>query len=77
MLTTRQMLYFEALAEAGHFGRAADRVHVSQPALSAQIAEMERELGFTLLSGGLAARSSRPAEQKCCSGLLAFWPSCE
>lgn len=49
MLSTRQMLYFEALAETGHFGRAAARVHVSQPALSAQIAEMERELGYSLL----------------------------
>ena len=49
MLTTRQMLYFEALAETGHFGRAAERVHVSQPALSAQIADMERELGFAVV----------------------------
>ena len=49
MLTTRQMLYFEALAETGHFGRAAERAHVSQPALSAQIAEMERNLGFAII----------------------------
>ncbi len=49
MLSTRQMTYFEAVAETGHFGRAADRVHVSQPALSAQIAEMERELGFAVI----------------------------
>ena len=49
MLTTRQMLYFEALAETGHFGRAAERAHVSQPALSAQIAEMERSLGFAIV----------------------------
>lgn len=49
MLTTRQMLYFEALAETGHFGRAAERVHVSQPALSAQIAEIERNLGFAII----------------------------
>ena len=49
MLTTRQMLYFEALAETGHFGRAAARAHVSQPALSAQIAEMERNLGFAIV----------------------------
>jgi LysR family transcriptional regulator, hydrogen peroxide-inducible genes activator len=49
MLTTRQMLYFEALADTGHFGRAAERVHVSQPALSAQIAEMERDLGFAIV----------------------------
>ncbi len=49
MLSTRQMIYFEALAESGHFGRAAERVHVSQPALSAQIAEMERDLGFSVI----------------------------
>jgi LysR family transcriptional regulator, hydrogen peroxide-inducible genes activator len=49
MLSTRQMLYFEALAETGHFGRAAGRARVSQPALSAQIAEMERSLGFLLV----------------------------
>lgn len=49
MLTTRQMLYFEALADTGHFGRAAERVHVSQPALSAQIAEMEHDLGFAVV----------------------------
>lgn len=49
MLTTRQMLYFEALAATGHFGRAAEGVHVSQPALSAQIAEMERCLGFAVV----------------------------
>ncbi len=55
MLTTRQMLYFEALAETRHFGRAAQRVHVSQPALSVQIAEIERQLGYSVFdrkSGG-------------------------
>ncbi len=49
MLTTRQLLYFEALAETGHFGRAAELVHVSQPALSVQIAEMERDLGYAVV----------------------------
>jgi LysR family transcriptional regulator, hydrogen peroxide-inducible genes activator len=49
MLTLRQMRYFEALASTGHFGRAAELVHVSQPALSAQIAEMEKELGMPLV----------------------------
>lgn len=49
MLTTRQMLYFEALSETGHFGRAAERVHVSQPALSVQIAEVERDLGYPVV----------------------------
>jgi LysR family transcriptional regulator, hydrogen peroxide-inducible genes activator len=68
MLTTRQMLYFEALAEAGHFGRAAERVHVSQPALSAQIAEMERNLGFALVerrvSGAVVTPRGREVLQR-------------
>jgi len=47
-LTIRQMEYFEALAETLHFGRAARLVGVTQPALSAQIAELERRLGCRL-----------------------------
>ncbi|WP_075995585.1 hydrogen peroxide-inducible genes activator [Salaquimonas pukyongi] len=47
-LTLRQMQYFEALARTRHFAHAAEAVHVSQPALSAQIMEMERRLGAKL-----------------------------
>lgn len=47
-ITLRQMAYFEALAELRHFGRAARVSHVTQPALSAQIAEMEERLGVRL-----------------------------
>lgn len=49
MLTLRQMRYFEALAATRHFGRAAELAHVSQPALSAQIMEMEDHLGVRLV----------------------------
>ncbi|WP_428427655.1 hydrogen peroxide-inducible genes activator [Pararhizobium sp.] len=52
MITIRQMRYFDALASARHFGRAALMVNVSQPALSAQVAEMERELGVKLVERG-------------------------
>jgi LysR family hydrogen peroxide-inducible transcriptional activator len=56
-LTIRQMEYFEALAETGHFGRAAELAGVSQPALSAQIGKMERLLGVKLFErGGKAVR---------------------
>jgi LysR family hydrogen peroxide-inducible transcriptional activator len=49
MITVRQMRYFEALATTLHFGRAAELAHVSQPALSAQILEMEANLGVKLV----------------------------
>ncbi len=47
-LTVRQMQYFAALAETLHFGKAAALAGVSQPALSAQIAEMEERLACRL-----------------------------
>jgi len=51
-LTIRQMEYFEALAQTRHFGRAAELAGVTQPALSAQIAEMEDRLGVRLFERG-------------------------
>ena len=51
-LTIRQMEYFEALAETSHFGRAAALMGISQPALSAQIAELEQRLERRLFERG-------------------------
>lgn len=41
----RQLRYLIAIAETGHMGRAAERVHVTQPALSQQMIRLSRELG--------------------------------
>ena len=49
MLTLRQLRYLDALARHEHFGRAAEECAVSQPALSMQIRELERELGAELV----------------------------
>ncbi len=47
-MNIRDLEYVVAVAEEGHFGRAADRCHVSQPALSGQIKKLEERLGVSL-----------------------------
>ena len=44
----KQLRYFEAVARLGHFGRAAEHCAVTQPALSMQVQELERQLGAAL-----------------------------
>ena len=56
--TIQQLRYLVAIANAGSFGAAADAEFVSQPALSAQIKELERKLGVTLFER--SARGAMP-----------------
>ncbi len=49
MITLRQLRYLQALARYRHFGRAAETCAVTQPALSMQIRELEKELEVELI----------------------------
>ena len=49
MITLRQLRYLASLARHRHFGRAADECAVTQPALSMQVRELEREIGTQLV----------------------------
>lgn len=50
--TLRQLQYLVAIADTKRFGQAAKSLHVSQPSLSAQINELENELGVSLIERG-------------------------
>src|ERR1700722_9600527 len=45
----RQLAYFEAVVRHGGFSRAAEHLHIAQPAVSAQVRWLVRELGTALL----------------------------
>jgi LysR family hydrogen peroxide-inducible transcriptional activator len=54
-VTIRQLEYLVALAETENFGRAAEQCFVTQPALSAQMAQLEKTLGIDLIERGRKA----------------------
>ncbi|QXP89508.1 LysR family transcriptional regulator [Methylococcus capsulatus] len=60
----RQIHYLLALAKTGHFGRAADACHVSQPALSTAIQHLEEELGVAIVQRGQRFQGFTPEGER-------------
>ncbi|MBO2466127.1 LysR family transcriptional regulator [Actinomadura violacea] len=48
-LDLRLVRYFTAVADHRHFGRAAEALHITQPSLSRQVRQLERQMGARLL----------------------------
>lgn len=57
MITLKQLRYFESLSRHLHFGRAAEEIAVTQPALSQQLQELEAHLATRLVERGKAGVS--------------------
>ncbi|OZI62312.1 LysR family transcriptional regulator [Bordetella genomosp. 11] len=64
MLDIKPLRYFVTLAETRHFGRAAARLHLSQPPLSRQLASLEAALGVKLLERNPRMVALTPAGER-------------
>ena len=68
-ITLRQVEIFVAVADAGHFGRAAEALEISQPTVSQEVSRLERALGVALLDrSGRSAKLTQAGEAMAIEG---------
>jgi DNA-binding transcriptional LysR family regulator len=65
MIEIRHMKYFLALAQEMHFTRAANKLHIAQPALSQNIRFLEEEMGAALFDRSNNRQLTLTAVGKC------------
>lgn len=63
-MTLTELRYIVALAQEQHFGRAAERCHVSQPTLSIAVKKLEEELDATLFERGKQGIQATPLGER-------------
>jgi DNA-binding transcriptional LysR family regulator len=61
LMELRQLEYFVAVAEEANFTRAAERVHISQSGISAQVRRLEQQLGAELIDRSARTATLTPA----------------
>jgi DNA-binding transcriptional LysR family regulator len=61
VMELRQLEYFVAVAEEANFTRAAERVHISQSGISAQVRRLEQQLGAELIDRSARTATLTPA----------------
>ena len=59
-MTLAELRYLVAVADLLHFGRAAERCHVTQPTLSSQLCKLEESLGVRLVERPTESTFKRP-----------------